>query len=182
MSEAITTLDEAKQALAEMHRVVSSASRLTRRETVGILKRIYSIRLSDEDSRGLLDYIIASRKLEGANRAFLKKSDNPFVLPLRYVFPRSRDRCNVSRYAGALSELRAQNVPPEGLANAIHEKGGLCELYWRNRQRLTKKMVRNKINLDRNIMAKAGTPITLRLLPTASGIFKVLDATGGEAA
>lgn len=173
MSAAITSLDEAKVAIEELAKRVKSA-RLTRPELMGTLARIYAIRLSVADQRELMDYVIEARKFEGANRAFLLRQNNEYMLPLRYVFPSVEDRSNVSRYAGALRELRRMQIPEHQFHQAVKANGGLVDLYWNGRTRETKRQIRSKLTLDRNIEVKSGQEIILHLLPQASGVFKVL--------
>lgn len=175
MSGAITTLEDAKRELNRLATRVNSTSRLTRGELMAMLAKIYTIRLTGGDQARLLEYVIEQRKLEGANRAYLLRSNNPFVLPLRYVFPSVKDRCNVSRYAGALRELNRLEVPGDRFLESVKEHGGLTELYWQGRARETKKQARSKLTLDRTIVVVSGQPLTLHLLPQANGIFKVLD-------
>lgn len=171
----ITDLQEAKAALDQLAKTVNASTRLTRDELLGTLARVYSIKLSDEDRAKLLEYVIEARRMDGANRAFLLKSSNQFILPLRYIFPGDRDRTNISRYAGALSELAEMNVQAHEFRQEVVKRGGLVELYWRNRERTTRVMRRNKIALDRNIEVVAGEEVTLVLQPQPSGIFRVLD-------
>lgn len=171
----ITALNDAKETLEGLAKTIS-ASRLTRDELMLTLSKIYAIRLSENDRQELMKFVIEQRKLEGCNRAYLFKAQNhPFMLPVRYVFPSSRDRSNVSRYAGALRELNRLNVPPEKFADEVKARGGIIELYWNGRGRETKKQMRSKLTLDRNIEVVSGQPITLHLMPTASGIFKVIE-------
>lgn len=171
----IQDLKEAKDALETLYSKVRSASRLTRSELLGVLSVVYSIQLSVADRVELFEYVVAHRKTEGANRAFLLATDNEFTLPLRYVFPSSRDRTNVSRYAGALRELKARGTPQEKFEETVKSAGGLVDLYWCDRTRQTKRMVRSKLTLDRNIECVSGQEITLRLLPSPSGVFQVLE-------
>lgn len=174
MSSAITKLDDAKQAIEELARRVKSA-RLTRPELMTTLSKIYAIRLSVADQRELMDFVIAARKFEGANRAYLLRQNNEYMLPLRYVFPSVEDRGNVSRYAGALRELRRMQIPEHQFHQAVKANGGLVDLYWNGRHRETKRQIRSKLTLDRNIEVKSGEAIMLHLLPQANGVFRVLS-------
>jgi CRP-like cAMP-binding protein len=177
MTSAITTLDEAKSTLDDLAKRMRSAARLTRPELMSTLSKIYAVRLSEADRLALLDYVVEQRRIEGANRAFLLRSSNEFMLPLRYVFPGLADRTNISRYAGALTELRKTEVEPGHFHQEVKKRGGLIELYWNGRGRGAKRQVRSKLSLDRNIEAVSGKEILLRLLPQPSGVFKVLEAT-----
>lgn len=173
-SQAITSLDEAKERMEELAKRVKSM-RLTRSELMAVLSKIYAIRLTPADQRELMEYVIEYRKLEGANRAYLLRQNNEFMLPLRYVFPAVEDRCNVSRYAGALRELRRMEVPEHQFHQAVKENGGLVDLYWNGRMRETKRQIRSKLTLDRNIEIVSGKEIVLRLMPRASGVFEVIS-------
>lgn len=174
---AIVSLDEAKRTLAELASHVHSAARLTRPELMRVLGTIYAIRLSSEDRARLLSYIIEQRRLEGANRAFLMRTENAYVLPLRYVFPTVKDRTNVSRYAGALDEVRRMGTPTSGFAESVRKNGGLVELYWRARARTSKRQIRSRLTLDRNIEVISGRTVSLLLMPQPSGVFKVMECT-----
>ena len=184
-SAAITSLDAAKEEIERLARRVKSM-RLTRTELMAVLAKVYAIRLTTADQRKLMDYVIEYRKFEGANRAFLLRQNNEYMLPLRYVFPAVEDRANVSRYAGALRELRRMDVPEHQFHQAVKANGGLVDLYWNGRARETKRQIRSKLTLDRNIEVRSGQEIVLRLLPQPSGVFKVLSCenaiTVGKAA
>lgn len=175
MTSPITDLDEAKGILESLSTRVNSAARLTRTELKGVLAKVYAIRLSKADRDKLLEYIIEHRRIEGANRAFLFKKGNEFLLPLRYVFPGLADRTNVSRYSGAMRELLRAGTDPENFLQALKDGGGIVELYWKNRSRETKTQIRSKLTLDRAIQFQSGTEVTLRLMPTAGGTFRVLS-------
>lgn len=177
MADAITTLDEAKSTLESLATRMKSAARLTRSELMSALSTIYAIRLSPDDRRHLLNYVIEQRRLEGANRAFLLRQDNEFMLPLRYVFPGISDRSNVSRYAGALRELSRLGIEHRQFHQAVKAHGGLVDLYWNDRARETKRQIRAKLTLDRNIEVFSGQEIVLHLLPKANGVFQVLSVT-----
>ena len=170
----ITTLDEAKTLLDAAAKVVASSSRLTRSERTEILGKVYSIRLNTKDREAMTEYIINSRKIEGANRAYVMRRSNGYILPLRYVFPSNDDRSNVSRYAGALSELAKLGVPPHGLEQGLKDHGGIVQLYWKSRDRVSKRMVRQTITLDRPIDVVAGKVLALTLMPDQRGVFSVL--------
>lgn len=169
------SLDEVKQMLVAVAAKVNSSSRLTQSELRTALADIYSIQLDAVDKEKLLGFVVEHRKSEGANRAFLLRGDNPYTLPLRFVFPCEKDRGNVSRYAGALNELKKSGVAPEKFQEALKKRGGIVDLYWDGRNRNSKFQVRCKLTLNKNIKVESGKPFTITFLPKANGIFEVLD-------
>lgn len=171
----MTSLDDVKQMLVDVAAKVNSSSRLTQAELRSALAEIYSIPLDTIDKKQLLDFVVEHRKSEGANRAFLLRGDNPYTLPLRFVFPCQNDRTNVSRYAGALNELKKSGVAPEQFQDALKKRGGIVDLYWDGRNRNSKFQVRCKLTLNKNIKVESGKPVTITFLPQANGIFEVLD-------
>jgi len=172
---AITLLDDAKHTLSKLAELVNTSSRLTRSELQTTLGKIYAIQLAEADRFELIKYIRTQRATEGANRVFVMEKSNTYVLLLRYVFPSVRDRSNVSRYAGALSEMKLRNIPPSSFTKALKEHGGITDLYWLSRDRINKFMTRSKITLDRNIKVQSGKLVTLQLVPKANGVFEVLS-------
>lgn len=168
------TLDEVKQMLLEAAAKVNSASRLKRSELHNVLSQIYSISLTDKDREGLLEFVVSHRKQEGANRAFLLRNDNQYTLPLRFVFPCQEDRSNVSRYAGALKELKQTGVTPIGFEDALQERG-IVDRYWDGRNRNSKFQVRSKLTLNKNVRVESGKPVTMTFLPKANGVFEVME-------
>lgn len=176
----ITNLDEAKELIADLSKSVE-ASRLRRSELMDVLSSVYRIRLNTDDSEKWINHIIQSRKLEGANRAYVMKKSNGFTLPLRYIFTCQKDRSNVSRYAGALDQLCKLGIAPQNFKTGIQENGGITQLYWMSRDRENKAMRRNSITLDRNIEFLAGQVIYMTLKPNANGVFQVLEHEVQEA-
>ena len=174
---AITLLDEAKQTLTNLADLVNTSSRLTRAELHSTLGKIYAIKLADADRVKLMEHIRLHRKTEGANRVYVKGGSNDYTVLLRYVFPSIRDRTNVSRYAGALSEMQIRQVQPSSFSKALKAHGGITDLYWLSRDRQNKFMTRSKLTLNKNIKVRSGTAIKLELLPSANGIFKILSCS-----
>lgn len=176
--DVVTDLDEVKKLLDTLHSKVQSASRLTKDEKLAVLARVYSIKLTTQDTEKLIKYITEVRQGEGANRAFVfKKNDNPYILPLRYIFPRTADRSSVSRYAGALNQLRKMGVETSKTLETIRKSGGVQELYWQSRQKSGRVQRRAKINLNRMIEYESGKELTLRLMPRTNGCFDVLESS-----
>ena len=60
---AISTLNSAVK--------ISEKERFTRADTLLILQKVYSVRLSKADQQKLLDMVIQVRRSEGADRAFI---------------------------------------------------------------------------------------------------------------
>ena len=170
LDTAIKTLDE-MNALAERRK----ASRLTRAERNVILSSVYSVSLSSHDAALLKLHIIELRKIEGANRAYLFRKSSDYTLMLRYVFPDVADRSNISRWAGALCHLARIGVPPYDFHNGLAEHGPLMELYWKDRDNITRRHKRQTLTLDRSIDFVEGCDITLTLRANRQMIFEVLD-------
>lgn len=172
-SNIITTLEEAKAALEEASQLVGASSKLSHKERLEILATVYRIQLDGSEREALMDFVIENRKLEGANRAFVMKRTNAYALPLRYIFPSIKDSNNVSRYSGALDQACRLGIPPHSFKEGVKEHGGLMQLYWLSRDRVTRRQKRQTLTLDRPIEAVDGLEIHLVLVPDKRMIFEV---------
>lgn len=181
MTPRALTTAQVEEKLALLANEVAQTPRLSREALMRILAECYCaglVPMSDDTRKRLIAKVESVRLSEGANRVYLKSGqETTYTLIVRYVFASKSERCNASRYTAVLTWLAAQNVEPDAFTKTITENGGLTAIYWIARNRSDKPMKRNKITLSTTISVIAGKPVTLRLLPKASGVFDVLEVT-----
>ena len=177
MSEVITSIDGAIECLNKAFDAAnaSKASRLTRSERDAILAAVYRVDLSPSDKEALKNHIINHRKIEGANRSYLMRTSSDYTVMLRYVFPSVDDRSNISRWAGALNQLARLGVPPNCYFQGLEENGPLMELYWADRDHITRRQKRQTITLSKPIDVVSDKIITLVLRPNTQMVFEVIE-------
>lgn len=177
MTEVITSIDEAIKCLDQAFETASAskASRLTRSERDAILSAIYRVSLSPSDKELLKNHIVNQRKIEGANRSYLMRRSSDYTLMLRYVFPSVDDRSNISRWSGALNQLARIGVPPNSYAQGLKDNGPLMELYWADRDNITRRQKRQTITLSKPIDVVSDKIITLVLRANKQMVFEVIE-------
>lgn len=173
----ISDINAAIEALDEMSLLASQrkASRLTRDERNAILALVYSVNLSPCDTELLKRHVFEHRKIEGANRSYMFRKSSEYTVMLRYIFPSVADRSNVSRWAGALCQMARIGVPPHSFAKGLVEHGPLMDLYYRDRDNVTRRQKRQTITLDRPIDVVEGCTTTLTIRPNSQMVFEVIS-------
>lgn len=156
---------------------VESNPRLSRSETMSVLRRCYAvglIPLTEAEKEYILRTLMLTRAQEGANRVFTFKR-NPYSLVLRYVFRSIKERSNVSRYAVVLNHMASVDVKPEEFMQYLSDNGGLVTIYYNVRNKVKATITRSILRLDKQITRTVGVPFTLHLVADAAGVFTVLD-------
>lgn len=157
---------------------VVSHPRLSRDKLMQILESCYRLGvepLTDIERDTMLRRISHVRGSEGANRAYVEKSDTSYPLIARYVFAEKKERANSSRYSVVMSHLHKQGIKPDDFLPSVKEAGGLVDIYYKARQRSSCVSFRSKLTLSTTVGFAVGEKKALVLVLRANGFFDVVQ-------
>ena len=142
-----------------------------------LLSRVYAAALAVDREGGVADLCARVDGLQspkpGANRAFLFKQSDVFILASRYVLTGVDNRNSVYRYAAALRGASRRQISPEDLPAWLSENGGLRELLKPHDDE--KERSGRVLTLDRAITWRAGDVVTLTLRAQGGGYFALVS-------
>lgn len=144
-----------------------------------LLSRVYAAALAVEREGAVADLCARVEGLKspkpGANRAFLFKHSDVFILASRYVLTGVDNRNSVYRYAAAMRGAAQRQIKPDDLSAWLAENGGLRELL----KPLDDTVERSGrvLTLDRSVSWRAGDVLTLTLRAQGGGHFALISET-----